>query len=198
MGDTTPASDVLEMDFNQLPFTGDWLEFIGQPEPNFNCVIFSMPGEGKSTFSIRFANYLAQNFGEVIYISNEEGISQTLKQKIAQIPEPISSRFLISDWTDYETLKSKLAKSNAGFVFIDSLDNAGLNASHLKELRKLFPDKAFITISQVTKEGKFRGSNELAHDSDITIEIVAGVATTRKNRYLQKGREMEVFGNGID
>jgi hypothetical protein len=193
--DAVPAADVLTMQFDQLDFSGDWLELLGQPEPNFACVIYSPPGEGKSTFSIRFANYLATNFGKVVFVSNEEGISQTLKQKIALVPERISNRFLISAWTDYATLKQKLAKSDAAFVFIDSLDNAGLTAHHLKELRQLCPVKAFITISQVTKEGKFRGSNELAHDCDIVIEIVNGTATTRKNRYKQKGMEMGVFGN---
>jgi hypothetical protein len=192
--DAVPAADVLTMQFDQLDFTGDWLELLGQPEPNFACVIYSPPGEGKSTFSIRFANYLATNFGKVVFVSNEEGISQTLKQKIALVPERISSRFLISAWTDFATLKQKLAKSDAAFVFIDSLDNAGLTAHHLKELRQLCPAKAFITISQVTKDGKFRGSNELAHDCDIVIEIVNGTATTRKNRYKQKGAEMGVFG----
>jgi hypothetical protein len=38
-----------------------------------------------------------------------------------------------------------------------------------------------------------RDSNESIHDSDIVIQVTDGMATTTKNRFLERGRVFEVF-----
>ena len=35
---------------------------------------------------------------------------------------------------------------------------------------------ALITVQQATKDGKFRGSQQFAHNCDIIIEVIQGVA----------------------
>ena len=35
---------------------------------------------------------------------------------------------------------------------------------------------ALITVQQATKDGKFRGSQQYAHNCDIIIEVIQGVA----------------------
>ena len=188
------ASDVQRMKFDTLAFTGKWNEFFGNPENNFYCVIYSGFGQGKSTFAIQFANYLAKNFGATVYNSNEEGFSHTMKQKLDIVKEPISDNLLISDWKNFDELKKELrSRTSLKFVFVDSLDNAKISAENIKELRDMFPETSFITISQVTKDGKMRGSNELAHDSDIVVQVENGIAKTTKNRFKIIGQELKVF-----
>ncbi|MBT3422821.1 MAG: hypothetical protein HOG05_06385 [Bacteroidetes bacterium] len=58
--------------------------------------------------------------------------------------------------------------------------------------RAKFPDVLFAIIMQSTKDGKFKGSNEYAHNSDINIKIEKGVAETIKNRFGKLGT-YEVF-----
>ena len=53
------------------------------------------------------------------------------------------------------------------------------------------PISSFVTIKQVTKDGKFRGSKEYAHNCDIIIEIIDGVAN-QKGRYNPEA-QMLVF-----
>ena len=38
-----------------------------------------------------------------------------------------------------------------------------------------------------------RGSYEIVHDADIAISVQNGIATTTKNRFLEKGRIYEIF-----
>lgn len=76
-----------------------------------------------------------------------------------------------------------------------------IGASELKELRTLYSNSALITISQSTKAGQMRGSYEIVHDSDIAVSVSGGIAETVKNRFLEKGRTLEIFekdgGEGI-
>jgi hypothetical protein len=74
-----------------------------------------------------------------------------------------------------------------------SLDNMHIDVDHLKLLSERYHDSVLITISQVTKDGKMRGSFEIIHDADIEIAVVNGLATTRKNRSNVPGREFRVY-----
>ena len=83
------------------------------------------------------------------------------------------------------------------FIFIDSLDTLKIDAARLRELREHYPQSAFITISQSTKDGKMRGSQEIIHDTDIAVKVEDGIATTTKNRYHPRGTEFRVFPTSV-
>jgi len=61
----------------------------------------------------------------------------------------------------------------------------------MEELKTLNPKTSFVTVKQVTKDGKFRGSQEYAHNCDIIVSIEDGIAT-QKGRYNPQA-QMEVF-----
>ena len=116
------------------------------------------------------------------------GFKGTIKQKI-------------TDWTDnrtnldfanykgYEEIRNGISGYN--FVFIDSLDFAKITVDEMEELKLENPTVSFVTVKQVTKDGKFRGSQEYAHNCDIIIQIIDGIAH-QKGRYNPIA-EMEVF-----
>ena len=186
------SSDLVKMDYKQFDFQGRWLDFIGNPAINFFAAIHGKAGEGKSTFAIQFANYLATNFGKVIYISGEEGFSKTFKDKFER-QGATSPDLYVGDIRSFEDIVTELKKYDYHFVFIDSLDTLKIGPDEMKQLRQTFTEKAFITISQSTKDGKMRGSYEIIHDSDVVIQVADGVATTTKNRFLERERVFEVF-----
>jgi len=186
------STDLDNIDYEAFNFKGKWYDFIGHPSIDFHCTIHGKPGEGKSTFAIQFAKYLADNFGKVIYISGEEGFSMTLKDKF--VNNKAQSQYLyIADLRTYDDIIKEIKPDEYNFIFIDSLDNMRIGIKEFKELRKIYKGSALITISQSTKDGKMRGSNEIAHDSDTQIEVKDGVATTIKNRFEKKYREFQVF-----
>ena len=192
---TVSAIDIINnTQLHGLPFTGEWRDFLGEPERNFYMILSAQPGHGKSTFCLKFANYLAKNFGKSIFITNEE-YAALIKRKLQFIKDGISRDFDICfQAPTYDKIKELLQNSDYDFVFIDSAQASGVDAKELWELKQQFPQKALIVISRMTKDGKTRGSQNKEYDGDITINFTApGIATTIKNRFGPVGKEFQVF-----
>ena len=180
------------MEFRVLDFREQWQHFFGYPSVDFHCIIHGMPGEGKSTFAIQFAKYLAENIGRVVYISGEEGFTKTLRDKFMN-NNGISGYLDVADLRTGDDILATIAPDDYNFIFIDSLDNMRIDAEKMKRIREQYKNSALITISQSTKDGKIRGSNELVHDCDISVKVENGIAKTTKNRFKEKGMTYEVF-----
>ncbi|MBI3134214.1 MAG: hypothetical protein HYZ14_06000 [Bacteroidetes bacterium] len=181
-----------EMNYKCLDFAGRWLEIFGQPATVFHLALHGKPGEGKSTFCFQFAHYLAENFGRVVYISGEEGFGKTLRDKM--ISTHAESDYLyFADCSSFEHIKEWVEQNKFHFIVIDSLDTLKIDPAKLRELKSWYPQSAFITISQSTKDGKMRGSQEIIHDADITVRVDNGTATTTKNRFKQREMTFDVF-----
>ncbi len=186
--------DLDNIDYKALNFQGKWLDFLGLPTIIFHCGIYGMPGGGKSNLAIQFAKYLADNFGKTIYISGEEGFSRTLYDKLCG-NNAKSENLDIADLRSYDDIIKEINTDAYNFILIDSLDNMKISINEFKDLRKRFINSAIISISQSTKDGKMRGSNEIVHDCDINIKVDNGIATTTKNRFKKKDKEFKVFDN---
>lgn len=186
------SRELREMNYKSLNFQGKWRDFFGTPAIVFHLAVHGKPGEGKSTFCIQFADYLAKNFGKVVYVSGEEGFSKTLRDKV--VNNKIDNPYLFfADISSYDQIKNEIENNKFHFIFIDSLDTLRIDAVKLRELREHYPQSAFITISQSTKDGKMRGSQEIIHDTDIAAKVEDGMAITTKNRYHPRGTELQVF-----
>ncbi|MDP2385643.1 MAG: hypothetical protein Q8M29_04680 [Bacteroidota bacterium] len=191
-GKLVSSRDLRKRKYNCFPFTGKWKDFFGLPSYAFHLAVHGKPGEGKSTFCVQFADYLAKNFGKVVYVSGEEGLSKTVQDKV--INNGIDNPYLIfADIKSYDEIKTEIP-NEFHFIFIDSLDTLRIDAAKLKALKEHYPQSAFITISQSTKDGKMRGSLEITHDTDIAAKVENGVAITTKNRFQARGTEFQVFG----
>lgn len=190
-GKLVSSRDLRKRKYNCFPFTGKWKDFFGLPSYAFHLAVHGKPGEGKSTFCVQFADYLAKNFGKVVYVSGEEGLSKTVQDKI--INNGIDNPYLFfADIKSYDEIKVEIP-NEYHFIFIDSLDTLRIDAAKLKALKEHYPQSAFITISQSTKDGKMRGSQEITHDTDIAAKVENGMAITTKNRFQARGTEFQVF-----
>jgi site-specific DNA-cytosine methylase len=187
------SQDLAQIQFKNLNFTGEWEQFIGCPSENFHGIIHGKPGDGKSTMAIQWAKYLSQDFGNVIYISGEEGFSQTLQNKFL-LTDSVSRNIDIANLNSYNEIIKCVPKQKYQFIFIDSLNTMKITVEELRRLRNLHSESAIITICQSTKGGLLRGSNELIHDCDIHIIVEDGIAKTSKNRFAVTGEyEYPVF-----
>jgi hypothetical protein len=189
-----PSVSLGQMNFQVLDFKDEWEDFLGQPEVCFSMAIHGLPGQGKSTFALHFAHYLASNFGKVIYITPEEGFSKTLQNKL-NLTRAMDPNLDIADLTSFEEIIKEIKPGSFNFIFIDSLNRMHINADQLRELRTKYPTSSLITISQATKDGNLRGSLEIIHDCDIAIEVNNLVAQTTKNRFHATHKEFQVLPN---
>lgn len=171
------SAELLNMDFETIGLTGRFKELIGDPSIGFTAMVFGQPKSGKSTLMLEFAHHLAVHHGSVLYAAIEEGYGYTLKEKVSRI-HAVHPRLSIA-----EELPKKLNQYD--FVFIDSVSRAGMELEDIIKLKKRNPRTSFVYIFHSTKDGRFRGGNELAHEVDVIIEVQSG-------RAIGKGR----FGNG--
>jgi predicted ATP-dependent serine protease len=183
------AGEIENMDYDKYVFGNDkYGNFIGNPALGFHAIVFGLPKGGKSIWSMQFADYLSNHFGKTLYIASEEGFKGTIKDKISEWTTN-RNNLKFANFKGYEEIKNNI--NGYDFVFIDSLDFAKITVEEMEELKKLYPETSFVTVKQVTKDGKFRGSQEYAHNCDIIVEIENGIAT-QKGRYNPQS-QMAVF-----
>ena len=178
------STDIVNLDFEKLGFTGKWKKLIGDPSSGFTAMIFGKPKMGKSYLAVDFSGYLARNHGTVLYVAREEGIDDTLQQKLKDKnvahPDLYVSDYLPEDLSNYD------------FVFLDSVNKLGLTPEDLELLKRKFPTTSFVYIFQTTKQGNFRGGNEFQHDVDVVIEVPEKGQAIQFGRFNQGG-EINIF-----
>lgn len=185
------ADELVDYTYDSYPFDGKWQKLIGNPAKSFHMMVFGRPKQGKSIFCFQLAKYLSK-FGKVLYIASEEGFSATLQQKLTEFGA-VNPNLHFANFRDYETIKNELTGTDYEFVVVDSINFINLEPEDVEELKSLNKEKAFITIQQATKGGQFRGSQQFAHNCDIIIEVIQGVAH-HTGRYAAPS-EMNIFEN---
>lgn len=174
------AEEMASRKLDLLNFFSFWHSLFGNPARNFTMMFHGEPHNGKTIFLLKLAQYLAENFGDVLYVSSEEFASPTMTKKVNEFLNPLPSRLHFAenlqdpDLSDYQ------------FIILDSVNDLGLKINEYKELRKEHPDKAFIFILQHTKAGDFKGGKDWEHIAEIAGEVHKGVVNISKNRYAPK------------
>lgn len=164
------SGELLAMDFQTIGLQGRYKELIGDPSVGFTAMVYGLPKSGKSTMCLDFANYLAEHHGKVLYCAIEEGFGYTLKEKIERLKAHHSNLYIT------DRVPENL--NDFHFVFIDSVSKAGMDVNDIDALRKMHPEVSFIFIYHTTKEGKFKGVNEHAHEVDVIVQVEKGKATS--------------------
>ncbi len=186
------GDELANMKFDTLNFTGKFLELIGKPEKRFSGIIWGLPKGGKSNLSIRFADYLQEYFGNVLYVAAEEGKSVSMQEKIKSIG---GSKLSIIQTRNREEIKEYIKSSSYDFVFIDSINVAGIDDEFLESIKQENPKKSFVAIVQATKGGNFKGDQSLEHNCDFVIKVVGGVAY-HKGRFGPES-ELNIFAEDL-
>ncbi len=139
------------------------------------------PGIGKSTLLLQVADYLAQNYGPVYYLSGEES-NQQIKLRAERLGVSTPEIFLISE-TNLAAALEVLPEERPVLLVVDSiqtifwpdLTSAPGSVSQVREctVRLLeFAKKegvCVILIGHVTKEGMLAGPRVLEHLVDTVL-----------------------------
>ena len=182
------GKQLLEMKFDTLNFTGRFLDLIGKPEKCFAGLIWGLPKGGKSNLALRFADYLQEYFGNVLYVAAEEGKSVSMQDKIKDIG---GSDMMFIETRNRDDIKDFIAKNKFDFVFIDSINVADIDNDFLESLKQANSKTSFVVIVQATKGGNFKGEQSLEHNCDFVIKVVNGLAY-HKGRFGPES-EIEIF-----
>lgn len=170
-----------QMKFKLLEFEGEWLSSFGKPEYNFKAIVYGNSGNGKTDFCVKLAKKLTK-FDRVLYVSQEEGISQTVQEAFERNKmEQVAGKVILAAQTNFEELLKYLAKKNSPrYVILDSIDYMRLTAEQYKELIAQFPKKSFIIISwSKGKHPKSQAAKDIEYMADIKVLVEKYIAKPR-------------------
>lgn len=180
------ATELGQREYKGLHFKGLWREFFGLPSLNVHILIHGNSGEGKSTFCLWFARYLAENFGRVLYVSAEEGLNKTFHDKLKSCEAEVDNLYILDAATGEEFMQ-EVGENEFHFIILDSLHDMDIDARKLKLIFERYEHTAFICIDQNNKKGDLLGANEKKHLTDVVVNIKNYIAETTKNRFKPKG-----------
>ena len=168
--------NVLAARFESVEFAGEWLASFGRPELRGTWIIWGGSGSGKTTFTLMLCKYLA-NFGRVAYNSLEQGLSLSLQKAWERVGmgEAGNSVILLNK-EELPELRARLSKRKSPeIIIIDSVQYLdGFNWASFKKLKREYPDKLFIFISQADRAGKDpdgKLAGKIRYDAEIKIKV---------------------------
>lgn len=168
--------NVLAARFETVEFAGEWLASFGRPELRGTWIIWGGSGSGKTTFTLMLCKYLA-NFGRVAYNSLEQGLSLSLQKAWERVGmgEAGNSVILLNK-EELPELRTRLNKRKSPeIIIIDSVQYLdGFNWASFKKLKREYPDKLFIFISQADRAGKDpdgKLAGKIRYDAEIKIKV---------------------------
>ena len=186
LGSIVSATELAKINFATVEIPQEYREMIGTASRNGLIMLYGMPGGGKTSFSINFAKKCAEMGQKVLIISKEEGINQTMQEKLRRF-DAVHPNIFITDNVPGD------AMNDYDVVIFDSVQSLRLEPSDLEKHQKSM-NALRIYIFQVTKDGRFRGTNEFEHLVDCVLKAENGTITTKgcKNRFGGNG-SVKVF-----
>jgi len=177
-----------QMKFKTYNMKGDfWGLVIGEKPSNpFSVIIHGIPGSGKTTASLKLADYLGSKHGKVKYLSSEMGISDGLQAMIERIGMKSKNVFFDSSKKPLNELIAELKEHKFKMLIIDSANFIGYSPEDIETIKTEVKGLSTFVILQSTKDGKFKGNNDYAHNADVVLKIHDLEVFTEKTRFASK------------
>ena len=170
------AAEIDTMSFETVKLPKKYNQLLGNVSKGASIMVYGKPGSGKSSFAIDLAKEFAAQGDKVLIVSKEEGVNQTMQEKLRRYNATSPNIFVADDQLD--------DYSGYDLVIFDSVQSLQLEPSDIENNISAI-DAMKVYIFQVTKEGMFRGANEFMHLVDCVVTASNGTVTTEgcKNRF---------------
>lgn len=119
-------------------FEGEWKQLFDEPDIRFSTLIQGEAKSGKSTYCALFAQYLAHNFGRVLYISAEERLNSKTLQSRLRLCNVTSNNVRFIHEKSYDAIKKQIKNGKYRFVFFDSVQHIQMTYQQFEDLRHEF------------------------------------------------------------
>jgi len=148
------VKQALSIVFKQFEFTGLWQKAFGQPETAGFWYLGGAEKNGKTTFAMMLAKYLAE-FGKVLYVSAEEGFSKDIiSAMVAAGLSDTDKNFKLLDYMPWDELNQKFeSRKCPKIIFIDNTTvyRDEITRKMVLELKEKHKNKLIIFVSHEEK-----------------------------------------------
>lgn len=192
--------DIAAKKWVTLPWGERWSQPFGFPAENASWFISGASAQGKSSFVMQLAKELCK-YGLTLYLSYEEGVSQSFQRRMGYLGmNEVQGRFRVATDDTYEELVARLKKPKSPkFVIVDSFQLSYWTYEQCETLiRKLFPRKCFIFISQETKgQPMGKPAVKLRYLADMKVRVMGYKAYCLGRSIGEAGSYYVVWEEGI-
>lgn len=167
--------------------------------PGTSVLFTGMPGAGKSTAALQFADLLQRNAGRCILYNVGEENEFMVKMRADRLG--VNGEFGLSVIEDVDELIKVCRDTGVEVLFQDSLQTLTMKGaedlSRLDRMKKIAKrlhkfakddDVAVWVIGHITKSGEFAGPMEIKHDLDAHAHIRLNPDTMAREFMLTKNR----------
>jgi predicted ATP-dependent serine protease len=154
---------------------------------NSFIVIAGGPGNGKTTFALRFAESLQPS----AFLAVEEGIGPSLGAKLRRL-EIRSKDLWIEEPKSVEGILAVADREGLRCLVVDSGTVCSLLPGDWLQLARA-KDLILLVTLQVLKSGEHAGSMRWLHDADICMTAENMVFSVTKSRYQEAGFTGEIL-----
>ncbi|MFC3159011.1 hypothetical protein SAMN05443633_107168 [Chryseobacterium arachidis] len=148
------VKQALSIVFKQFEFKDLWLKAFGQPETTGFWYLGGAEKNGKTTFAMMLAKYLA-SFGKVLYVSAEEGFSKDIISAMVFAGlSDTEKNFKLLDYMPWEELVQKFeSRKCPKIIFIDNTTvyRDEITRKMVLELKEKHKNKLIIFVSHEEK-----------------------------------------------
>lgn len=163
------------------PALADVFSLGAAPDVQMVVGLHGPPGGGKTTALLKLAQSLnLRGRGPVLFTSLEEGLGETLREKLARLELYDSELFLTAE-NDWNYLLGLLSQTAARWLMVDSAAQLHLGQIQFEMLKRGEVSLAFALHE--AKDGGYMGSADYGHTCDVLLRVEAGRFTQEKNRF---------------
>ncbi len=190
-------------------FSPEMKEFLGKISYPFKILVWGLPGEGKSTFSMKLSDEIAKEYGSLYIMAEENLNSDTFQDKKQRTLTPermrkvdFVNRLPVSEqeWKGLILEEKDKSKVKYSTLFYDSVTKMDITPFYIDQAAGLYKMNYFknllshVFVTHAHKDGSmYRGDGSWAHEVDVVIRCKQGVAYTEKNRFGLVGKKFKIY-----
>lgn len=188
------VKNLYDLTENEYEFTGEWYNLMGNPVQGSIIAAWGGSGEGKTTFCVKFANYLS-SFDRVLFNSVEMGKGKAARMTFKRAGVPEDCRINIVN-EDFDTIVKRLNRKGAPKIVVtDSVDYFDMDKEGFQFLARQFPTTMFIFICHgAGRKPELVLSEYIRRKADVKIRI-EGFRAFANSRYECSG-DMVIYQKG--
>lgn len=199
MAKSLSAKQIMTISHPTLRLGGEWGNCVGEMDRHGVVFFWGNSGNGKTSAVVSLCKELC-NFGNVLYVSLEEGFSLSMQNTLRRFGmQECGSRFQVLDSFSIEDLEARLKKQRSPeFIVIDSFQYTRMSYREYLRFKEAHRNKLLIFVSHaVGRQPMGKPAISVMYDAMLKIWVEGFVAQS-KGRFIGRTKKAVIWRHGAE